>query len=231
MTTDDLSVLDNPLWHSLTTIHKQYCTGEGKIRVVLPEIFPYFAIENPAAEDQLGRIIPWLKAGDHLSLLGAIPARIPEALKLDYKYEIFQMIADRNELLPESLDAAIERIEDSDEVLAIKTDVDPHYYQPDTFKLGRFFGIRDHNKLVAVAGERIKLPGFTEISSVCTYPEYRGRGYATQLITHLHNLNLKEGYIPFLHLTKDNPSIRLYEKLGFRMRSSPSICSFSLEAT
>jgi len=231
MKTDDLHVLDNPLWCSLTTIHKQYACGHGTVLRAAPEVLPYFAMENPA-KDQLSRIIPWLSAGEHLSILGSAPDVIPEGLTLDYKLDLYQMIADRNELSPQDQDAGMQQTYDGDEILAMKKDVGTGYFQPGTIKLGRFFGFRENNELIAVAGERLKLPGFTEISTVYTNPEYRGKGYASKLVTHIHNLNLKEGNRSFLQVAKTNvAAIKLYEKLGFRIRTTFSVHSFSLAAT
>ena len=45
-----------------------------------------------------------------------------------------------------------------------------------TIELGTYLGIRDGDALVATAGTRMHLPGFTEISAVCTDDEHRGVG-------------------------------------------------------
>jgi predicted GNAT family acetyltransferase len=85
--------------------------------------------------------------------------------------------------------------------------------------LGNYYGIWQDRRLVAIAGERMRLDGMVEISAVCTDPAHTGHGYAQQLIAHICNNNLDKGNILFLHvLTSNDRAIRLYEHLGFRKR-------------
>jgi len=72
---------------------------------------------------------------------------------------------------------------------------------------------------VAMAGERMKAPGFTEVSAVCTHPDHRGRGHAGRLMAVVAAKILARGETPFLHVYAHNTgAIALYEKLGFRLR-------------
>ena len=75
--------------------------------------------------------------------------------------------------------------------------------------------------MVAVAGERMKMNGFTEVSAVVTHPEYTGKGYAKHLVAHTVNEIFKQGKIPILHVLQTNISaISLYQKLGFMIRNT-----------
>jgi ribosomal protein S18 acetylase RimI-like enzyme len=88
-----------------------------------------------------------------------------------------------------------------------------------THELGTYLGIRVDRKLVAMAGERLKVPGYTEISAICTHPDHTGRGYARVLTTEIMRRILARGETPFLHVRHDNRrAIELYERLGFRCR-------------
>ena len=90
-----------------------------------------------------------------------------------------------------------------------------------THELGRFIGIRHEGQLVAMAGERMRPPGWTEISAVCTDPQFRGQGLATRLTLAVAAAIRARGDTPFLHVMADNvTAIRLYETLGFRARRS-----------
>ena len=89
-----------------------------------------------------------------------------------------------------------------------------------TFELGRYIGVRDGGRLVAMAGERLRCPGLTELSAVCTDESHRGRGIASLLVADLVANIRARGDTPFLHAAADNVgAIHLYETLGFRTRA------------
>jgi predicted GNAT family acetyltransferase len=90
--------------------------------------------------------------------------------------------------------------------------------------MGTYVGIRCDGKLVAMAGERLKVPGYTEVSAVCTHPDHTGKGYARLLMTEVMRGIRDRGEIPFLHVRGDNTrAIELYERLGFRTRTMPHL--------
>jgi len=106
-----------------------------------------------------------------------------------------------------------------DEMLALVEVTKPGPFFRRTPELGSYLGIREKGQLVAMAGERLRPLGHTEISAVCTHPEYRGRGYASSLVSTLIQKITKRGEIPFLHVRTENVgAIRVYEKLGFKTR-------------
>ena len=97
--------------------------------------------------------------------------------------------------------------------------VQPGYYLRNTCQLGSYFGIRKNGKLVAMAGERMRLTGFSELSAICTLPGYTGLGYAQQLMQKLCRLHVAAGIVSFLHVTLSNQrAIRLYRHMGFEKR-------------
>jgi predicted GNAT family acetyltransferase len=88
-----------------------------------------------------------------------------------------------------------------------------------THELGTYLGIRREGKLIAMAGERLKIPGYTEVSAVCTHPEHTGHGYARILMAEVMERILGRGETPLLHVREDNVrAIELYQRLGFRLR-------------
>jgi predicted GNAT family acetyltransferase len=92
----------------------------------------------------------------------------------------------------------------------------PGPFGPRTIELGTYLGVWDDGALVAMAGERMRMPGYTEISAVCTHPDHRGRGLARTLVLTLMRRMLERGDRPILHVAADNVSaLRLYEHLGF----------------
>lgn len=109
---------------------------------------------------------------------------------------------------------------DAPEMQALAALTKPGPFLPRTHELGQFIGIRENGALVAMAGERMKLPGFTEVSAVCTHPDFRGRGMAGRLTRIVAARICARGETPFLHAFGGNANaIRLYESLGFELRS------------
>ena len=100
------------------------------------------------------------------------------------------------------------------------TATEPGPFRAGTLGMGRYFGLRaDDGRLMAMTGERMRLGQLTEVSAVCTWPEFRGRGLAKALVAHVSALIAGEGRVPFLHVKTENAAaIALYEKLGFVVR-------------
>jgi predicted GNAT family acetyltransferase len=89
--------------------------------------------------------------------------------------------------------------------------------------MGTYLGLRHEGALIAMAGERMRPPGWTEISAVCTDPAFRGRGLATRLIRAVAHGIRARGERAFLHAGVTNTgAIRLYESIGFELRRRPT---------
>lgn len=109
--------------------------------------------------------------------------------------------------------------QDSPEMVELATLTKPGPFGLRTHELGTYFGIRTQGKLVAMAGERLKVPGYTEISAVCTHPDHTGKGYARTLMAEVMRGIHDRREIPFLHVRRDNRrAVELYERLGFKTR-------------
>lgn len=105
---------------------------------------------------------------------------------------------------------------DVPEILDLVERAKPGPFRKRTITLGRYLGIRVDGRLVAMAGERFRLPGWTEISAVATDPDFQGRGLGARLTLAVAARILGRGELPFLHAAADNDrALRLYERLGF----------------
>ncbi len=129
--------------------------------------------------------------------------------------------------VPIAQDAFLLKLGDADaaEMLALATLTSPGPFLARTHTMGRFQGIREGGRLAAMAGERLHCQGFTEISGVCTHPDFRGRGYAAKLMRAVGAGIAARGETPFLHVYPDNhTAIKMYEGLGFRPRRELRFC-------
>jgi predicted GNAT family acetyltransferase len=109
--------------------------------------------------------------------------------------------------------------DDAPEMLALATLTRPGPFARRTHELGAFVGAKEDGRLIAMAGERMRMPGLTEVSGVCTHPDRRGRGYAAGLMHHVAQQIRGRGETPFLHAYASNTgAIGLYETLGYRIR-------------
>lgn len=111
-------------------------------------------------------------------------------------------------------------------MIALATVTKPGPFAARTHALGSFFGIKENGVLLAMAGERMKHDGYTEVSGVCTHPDARGRGFARSLSAHVARRIVERGETPYLHAYATNTAaIELYESLGFRLRREMHVAS------
>jgi len=104
-------------------------------------------------------------------------------------------------------------------MLALTALTEPGPFAARTHRMGKYIGLRNPDgRLMAMAGQRMSLADFTEISAVCCDPEFRGKGYARALIVTLMREVFAAGKIPILHVKNENGAKVLYEKIGFRVR-------------
>ncbi|MGB5419499.1 GNAT family N-acetyltransferase [Algibacter sp.] len=210
------SVLDNPVWFSLTEKHHNHCIDYGNVKFFQPDFTPFGAFIN--AEDTSVAIQKHAKLIKDFFIVGQKP-KMPLGFKPPVRYVGLQMIL-RNKISYPIPDTIVELNEkqfpDLKNLMALAY---PEYFKEKTNTLGRYFGIYKNNKLVAVTGERMQTEYFTEISAVVTHPDHTGNGYAKQLLTHTSNKIFEKNKTPFLHVDETNLGpINLYKKLGFNVR-------------
>lgn len=108
------------------------------------------------------------------------------------------------------------------EMLALVELTQPGPFRQRTIELGDYYGVFADGRLVAMAGERLQTPHFTEISAVCTHPSARGRGLAAALTHHVASGISARGQTPILHVAEHNDTARrVYARLGFDVRAHP----------
>jgi len=119
-------------------------------------------------------------------------------------------------------DTRIERLGEADaaEMLELATLTKPGPFTLRAQELGEFFGVKIGARLAAMAGVRMKQEGFTEISGVCTHPDFQGRGLGRLLSVFVTQRIVEHGETPYLHAyTTNDAAIGLYEKIGYELRA------------
>ena len=223
--------LDRPIWGALTTGHRAFARGSALALRFDPAVSPFAACrdDGPEALAQLAALVP--ETG-MLVLLQAGEAPVPPGCAVGLAARGVQLRLDR--LRPQTpAPAAVELGEgDVPEMLALTGLTKPGPFLPGTRRLGRFVGVRRDGRLAAMAGERLRPGGWTEISAVCTHPDFRGLGLAAQLSALVVEGILARGERPFLHAFADNePAIRLYQRLGFVRRCEMSVLGLQRPTT
>src|SRR5689334_3329394 len=197
--------LDRPVWGALTTRQAALALGNAAAVRIDPAygLFAAAADPSPRSLAALAAILPddgevaMVEAEDWPAIPGAI-AQPPAA--------VTQMVAGRDLKLVAPDGYQIVDLSDFDaaEMLALATLTRPGPFFERTHRLGDFVGVRVDGQLVAMAGERLRLPGFTEVSGVCTHPDHRGHGYAAALMSVVARRIQDWGETPFLHVYAHN---------------------------
>lgn len=216
--------LDRPVWNSLNSGWAALAQGDARAWRIDPDHGPFAAAtdDSAAAQQALADLVP--DTGE-LWLAERRPISAPPGVRVLREARLAQMIADGAAPSPaaratmvdvESLGEA-----DGGEMRALALMTKPGPFHPLTHRLGRFIGIRSEGRLVAMAGERMRMPGLTEVSGVCTHPDHRGQGHAKRLMLLVMQGMRDRGETPFLHAYADHAgTIALYETLGFRVRAT-----------
>jgi ribosomal protein S18 acetylase RimI-like enzyme len=215
---DPLSKLDAPAWNALTSVQLTFATGTEHIKRYQRGILPFAACE-PGYEKEIGLLAAMLEPDEIFYLIGDLPP-LPAQFTVLKELPCAQMVL-QNPVPAIESNASISRLttNDKEAMFNLINKVQPGYYELETYQLGNYVGIWQQDTLVAIAGERMRMNGLTEISAICTDPAFTGRKYAQQLIAALCEHNLQQGITPFLHVLETNErAIRLYEYMGFVIR-------------
>jgi len=218
--TEAYAQLDNPIWNALSTRQLQFAEGDGFARRFQADIGPLAGLPQQSAEayHSLRRLF---KPGEPAVLFLEEEPRLPEGWALLKHDSLVQMICP--DPPPDSTCAGVPlealRFDDVPAMLELTALTEPGPFRERTFELGGYLGVRHERRLAAMAGQRVSPPGLTEVSAVCTHPDFRGRGYAQLLVAAVARAIHERGEVPFLTSYAHNANaIRVYESVGFRVR-------------
>jgi predicted GNAT family acetyltransferase len=216
--------LDRPVWSSLTTHHAPLSEGNNVARRFLPEVnlFASACEDTPQAAAALTDLV---KPGELIFIL-QVPqvVRPPGFVEVKTAPGVQMVLTSRRDAGEPEADIVTLTDADAPEMLALATLTEPGPFFTRTHTMGHFRGVRIEGRLAAMAGERMRFPGYTEVSGVCTHPDFRGRGLARLLSAAVVTGIQARGDQAFLHSWKSNQAaISLYEGLGFRIRTDMNV--------
>ncbi len=212
-------ILDTPAYNSLITHHKIRAQGNEFAIAMQPEFGPFAGVGeySKSAFDALYS----LNIGeDGFWLLDTFPIEPLGDFEVVARAHCHQMILDK---LPPEVDVAeVVTLGNADlgQMYELAKLCNPGPFATNTGEIGEFIGMFDNERLIAMMGERFRMPEFTEMTALSTHPDYRGKGIGAKLFTITARRILNRGDTPFLHVYAENENgIKLYEKLGFKFRS------------
>ena len=219
-----MNLLDRPVWASLSTYHAALSEGGELARRFARDVnvFASACDDTAAAQAALADLV---HPAETVFLLQVPSIVVPPGLVATKVAKGVQMVASRG-IQGQASHADILPLTDADapEMLALAKLTEPGPFLARTHTMGTFLGIRIDGRLAAMAGERLRFPGCTEVSGVCTHPEFRGRGLARRLSAAIAAGIQARGEQAFLHAWKTNlPAISLYQELGFHVRTEVNV--------
>jgi GNAT superfamily N-acetyltransferase len=223
---------DGLIWNALSTEHARFAIAHRGARRYPAEVAPFVALADESA-GTFAQLEELLAPGERVYIIGTRP-QATETLAVGDSLRTFQMLGPSrtpsvgrgNEFNPVRLDAA-----DARAMVALTDTAFPGFFRPRTHEMGHYFGIRVAGELVAMAGERVAIPGYREISAVCTHPSHTGKGYGSALTNLLLRFHSDAGIKSFLHVAESNThAFALYQRLGFTIAASAELWPISLRA-
>lgn len=212
--------LDDPIWSALSGPNARFAIGNGKALHFQRDVAPFSAISEPSDEAYADLAVQ-LPPGALARMFRPSLEPLPVGWEHVEDFPLLQMVA-----IPEAIKRAnrsteisVLKAKDLPEMLELVSLTEPGPFGERTPELGLYVGIRERGRLTAMAGERMRVPGYVELSAISTLPEARGRGLAALLVRRLMHDAFERGETPFLHVVPTNiAAVSLYEKLGFTLR-------------
>jgi predicted GNAT family acetyltransferase len=212
-------VLDNPLFNALLSGCKHFASGTDKVKYFPKEVSPFAGTDDLSAASLsvLYDIMPKARA---VVLITAQQPDIPSQWQVVHQSKVYQMMGDK--VLPadtEHAEIMPLTIAHVPQMQSLTQLTNPGPFEERTIEFGNYSGIFNNGQLVAMAGQRLHIDDYIEVSAVCTHPDHLGKGYARALILHTIKQIVAMGKTPFLHVRTDNTrAIEVYKSMGFTIR-------------
>lgn len=217
------STLDNPIWFALSAAHRHLARGDPSLALrYRADVSVLSGMATPSL-DAYASLAQLTSPGSQVFLFLDKPFAetpcAPPGWAVDLALPIAQMVCRQLNYPPSMPGFQVLADEDIPAMMELTATTKPGPFSDRTKDMGFYIGLKDSDRLVAMAGERLHLDDYIEVSAVCTHPEYQGRGYAKALVAAVAREILRRGKTPILHVKTDNGSaIRVYQQLGFAQR-------------
>ena len=194
--------------------------GNAETAYYFPEISPFVGLEkwDPTSQQRLFELLP---AGRTVSTMISPAFELEDCFELVFSLMLYQLVCS----LPKpfkQVQAPFKALDYSfvPAMIELTALTKPGPFVERTIDFGNYIGVFEADQLIAMAGERLHVPDYTEVSAVCTHPDHSGKGYAAGLVNHLTNQIIGQGRTAFLHVRQDNErAIELYKGLGYEIRT------------
>lgn len=228
----DAHPLDHVIWHALTGMQKSFAEGNERARRYPAAVAPFAATIDLEPPSFLSLAALISARDDRIALFTPAKIKPLSPFLVLRREDVDQMVlADASACGPPT-EAGFSVLGRTDvpEMLALASATQPGPFGSRTIELGAYLGVRRGGVLVAMAGERMRLDGFTEISAVCVDAAYRKQGIAAGLVRALIASIRARSETPFLHVFSSNSqAIALYRKLGFVLRRQLHLAVLGLD--
>ncbi|MFE4467666.1 GNAT family N-acetyltransferase [Leifsonia sp. NPDC056824] len=221
-----MHVLDDPAWNALTGPHAALAVGDDRARRYPEDMSPFASVADRGSDADWGRLAALVGPG---ATLGVFADAAPEGWEAVAGYDCYQYVFEGADLPASPAlgdDARLVPLGEGDvaEALDLVERTRPGPFLPRTIDFGGYHGVRVGDRLAAMAGQRMRPDGWCEVSAVCSDPEWRGRGFAVQVMLAVMRGILDRGERPFLHVeTVNERAVALYERLGFTRRKRMTV--------
>lgn len=219
------AVLDDPIWSALTGPQSDLAVRRPRAARFPPDVAPFAAVSDPADPAAWSDLAALAGPGGTIALAGSVTA-LPAGWEVEQRLPVVQMVDDGVAVDPGRAEPGIVGLGQADlpDLLDLVRRTDPGPFERRTVVLGGFVGIRVDGRLVAMAGLRMRPPGWVEVSAVCTDPAYRGHGLGRRVLDAVVGPIHAEGHRAFLHvLTSNDAAVGLYRSYGFVVRRDVEI--------
>jgi len=220
-------ILDNPVWNALISSNSDMAIGNDLAKLFPADIAPFAGL-NDFSRASFSALYDLLPCDRTVVIVTAKKVEIHHSWNLIDQTILFQMTGEDIGPSGGNYKNIISLQQDHvSQMIALTQLTNPGPFLKRTIEFGDYTGIFNNDQLVAMAGQRMHINQYVEISAVCTHPDHFGKGYGTALINNQADRIISEGKVPFLHVRKDNANaIKLYRHLGFGVRQEMNLYVF-----